>query len=299
MLAIQTNNLTKYYGKSRGILDVDLQVEEGEVFGFIGPNGAGKSTTIRTLLNFIFPTSGQAQILGMDCVRNTQDIKRLVGYVPGEVNFYEGMRVKELLTYSADFYSGDFRHRMSDLIDHFELDVEKKVEDLSSGNKKKVAIAIALLHNPRLLILDEPTNGLDPLMQKRFFERLKMENQNGTTIFLSSHILSEVERISHRVGIIKEGQILKIESLDHLRSRTYKKIRMLMNGDNENADSAALIELPGVSGYKRDNQMIQYLYHGPVDALLHRLAAMHIENIWLEEPSLEEIFMHFYEKGGL
>ena len=213
MSAIQTRKLTKYYGRARGIIDVDLDIREGEIFGFIGPNGAGKSTTIRTLLNFIFPTSGTASIFGMDCFRDSSRIKKENGYLPSEVNYYDDMNVSDLLDYSASFYGKDCSGRIKELAGIFEVEVNRKIEDLSTGNRKKVAIVQALLHEPRLLILDEPTGGLDPLMQNRFFDVLKDENSKGVTIFFSSHILSEVQKMCDRVAIIREGRILRVERI--------------------------------------------------------------------------------------
>jgi ABC-2 type transport system ATP-binding protein len=211
-------------------------VQEGEVFGFIGPNGAGKSTTIRTILNFIQPTKGKAKIFGLDCFTQSEKIKNEIGYLPSEVHCYDDMKVKDLLNYSAKFYKKDCRLRITELCDSLELNTDKKLEELSFGNKKKVGIVQALLHEPKLLILDEPTSGLDPLMQNKFFEILKEENKKGVTIFFSSHVLTEVQKMCDRVAIIKEGKILNIESIDNLRANTYKKIKIeLKNPDIHNA----------------------------------------------------------------
>ena len=222
MIAIETTNLTKYYGDNKGISNLNLSVNSGEIFGFIGPNGAGKSTTIRTLLNFIFPSGGSAKIFGLDSVKQTKEIKKLIGYVPSEVNYYDDMKVKELFQYSAKFYDGNFGERIKQLTSIFQLDDNKVVSDLSLGNKKKVAIIQALIHQPKLLILDEPTSGLDPLMQNKFFEVLKEENQKGMTIFFSSHNLSEVQKICDRVAIIKNGEIIQIEEIEKLKNKNYK-----------------------------------------------------------------------------
>ena len=200
MNVIEVKNLTKTYGKSRGISDVSFNVEQGEIFGFIGPNGAGKSTTIRTLLSLIHPTSGSATIFGKDIVKDAPAIKKDIGYLPSEVFYYDNMRVKDLLKYSASFYKKDCRKRMNELAEIMELDLNRKIDDLSLGNKKKVGIVQGLLHEPKLIILDEPTSGLDPLMQHKFFELLEEENKKGATILFSSHILSEVQRLCDRVG---------------------------------------------------------------------------------------------------
>src|SRR3989304_1346869 len=211
MAIIETKNLTKYYGKSRGIIDVNLEIKEGEIFGFIGPNGAGKTTTIRTLLAFIHPTGGNAKIFGMDCMTQSPEIKDFVGYLPAEVNYYDDMRVEDLLNYSSRLYHRDCGERVKELSEILELELNMKINALSSGNKKKVAIVQAIMHKPKLLILDEPTSALDPLIQSEFFKILKEENRKGVTIFFSSHVLSDVQKICDRVAIIKEGRLVKIE----------------------------------------------------------------------------------------
>lgn len=292
MSVIEITNLTKYYGKARGIEGVNLQVKEGEIFGFIGPNGAGKSTTIRTLLAFIYPTAGNAKIFGMDCFKDSARIKKDIGYIPSEVNYYEDMKVKDLLNYSAKFYRKDCSSRIAELGEVFELDMNKRIDTLSYGNKKKVAIIQALLHEPKLLILDEPTGGLDPLMQNRFFDILRAENKKGTTIFFSSHILSEVQKLCDRVAIIKDGRILKVEEIEKLRSNKYKKVRV----EFKNGGSIEDFNLPSVVNLSVKNRQAEFLYGGQVGELIRRLSQYEIENLWIEEPSLEEIFIHYYEK---
>src|SRR3954452_929200 len=226
MNVIEINNLTKMYGKSRGITDISFHVEEGEIFGFIGPNGAGKSTTIRTLLSLIYPTSGSAKIFGKDCVEFAPEIKKQIGYLPSEVFYYENMKVKDLLKYSASFYKKDCSKKIKELAEIMDLDLTKKIDDLSLGNKKKVGIVQGLLHEPKLIILDEPTSGLDPLMQQKFFELLEKENKKGATILFSSHILSEVQRLCNRVAIIKEGKIVTVEKISNLKENNYKRIKI-------------------------------------------------------------------------
>ena len=288
---IQTENLTKYYGKNRGIEDVNLKVMAGEIFGFIGPNGAGKSTTIRTLLSLIYPTSGVASIFGMDIVRHAKDIKRQVGFMPSEVNYYEGMNTGELLKYSASFYGKDCSERINELADIFDIDLKKEIFDLSMGNKKKVSILQSLIHQPKLLILDEPTSGLDPLMQSRFFDVLREENSKGTTIFFSSHILSEVQKLCKRVAIIKDGSIVQVEDIDTLRQKQLKKVALtLSSGINEDEFSG----LSGVSDVYKRNSTIYFLYAGKINRLLEVLIEKDIQNLTIEEPDLEEIFMHYY-----
>ncbi|KNY27521.1 ABC transporter ATP-binding protein [Pseudobacteroides cellulosolvens] len=289
MNAIEIENLTKYYGKSRGIIDVNLEVKEGEVFGFIGPNGAGKSTTIRTLLAFIFPDSGNAKILGMDCLKDQARIKMNIGYLPSEVNYYDDMNVRDLLLYSAKFYRKDCTKRINELSEILELDLNKKIDSLSYGNKKKVAVIQSLLHEPKLLILDEPTGGLDPLMQNRFFDILKYENKKGVTIFFSSHILSEVQKMCNRVAIVKEGRMLKVETIDRLRGEKHRKVMVELKNKDD------ILAVPGMRNLERNDNNIQFLYSGDINDLLKKLALLEIDNLWLEEPSLEEIFMHYYE----
>ncbi len=291
MKAIEITALTKNYGSSRGILDVNLQVNEGEIFGFIGPNGAGKSTTIRTILNFIHPTGGDAEILGMNCFSQSSKIRQLIGYLPSEVHYYDDMKVKDLLKYSAGFYKKDCTSRIKELCAALELNTDKKLEELSFGNKKKVGIVQALLHEPRLLILDEPTSGLDPLMQNKFFEILKEENKKGVTIFFSSHILSEVQKLCDRVAIIKEGRILKIETIENLTSNTYKKVKIEL----EKSYTDVFDKLKGVVINTVSGNNIEFLYNGSIADLIKKLNDCEINNLWIEEPQLEEIFMHYYE----
>lgn len=291
MAIIKTINLTKYYGKARGIENVNLEVQEGEIFGFIGPNGAGKSTTIRTLLNFIFPTSGSATVIGRDIIRDSRQIRAQVGYLPGEVDYYDDMTAGELLAYSARFYDKDCSKRIQELTQLFDLEPDKEIHSLSLGNKKKVGIIQCLLHKPRLLILDEPTSGLDPLMQKRFFDILREENKQGTTVFFSSHVLSEVERLCDRVAIIKNGQILKVEEIGQLRSSQFRKVRITMSDSTLEA-----IDLPGVIHSTRENGTWHLLFNGDINELVRRLAKFDLLSLWLEEPALEEVFMHYYEK---
>lgn len=289
MNVIETKNLTKYYGKARGIVDVNLQVKEGEVFGFIGPNGAGKSTAIRTILNFIYPTKGEAKVFGMDCTKQSKEIRKDIGYLPSEVNYYDDMKVMELLEYSARFYKGNFKQKIKKLVDALELDTTRYIEDLSFGNKKKVAIVQALLHSPKLLILDEPTGGLDPLMQNRFFELLKEEQKNGATIFFSSHILSEVQKMCNRVAIIKEGKILKVEEIEDLRNNKFRNVKIQSNNKID-------LDLAGIINKEVKGKNIRFLYNGKTDKLLEVLLESKIQDVTIEEPSLEEIFMHYYEK---
>ncbi|MFZ2487717.1 MAG: ABC transporter ATP-binding protein [Anaerolineae bacterium] len=290
MSVIEVRNLTKYYGKARGIVDVSFNVEEGEIFGFIGPNGAGKSTTIRLLLSLIHPSSGSAMIFGKDVTTHGPEIRRNIGYLPSEVYYYEGMKVADLLKYSASFFPGDWRARTRELAEYMELDMGRRISDLSYGNKKKVGIVQGLLHSPKLLFLDEPTSGLDPLMQRKFFDLIRRENERGVTVFFSSHILSEVQRLCTRVGIIREGAIVEISNIRTLQENNYKKIRLIAAGLNPTA-----FELPGVTNLQSENGALQFFFKGDINTVLRRISEMNVSDVVIEEPTLEEIFMHYYE----
>ncbi|WP_036695955.1 ABC transporter ATP-binding protein [Paenibacillus taiwanensis] len=291
---IELNQLTKAYGSARGISNLSFTVEQGEIFGFIGPNGAGKSTTIRTLLGLIKPTSGSAAIFGKDTVQHGTEIRKEIGYLPSEVFYYDHMKVKDLLNYSASFYKKDCRSRIKELADSMNLDLNKRINDLSLGNKKKVGIIQGLLHEPKLIILDEPTSGLDPLMQQTFFELLEQENKKGATILFSSHILSEVQRLCDRVAIIKEGKLVKLEKMSVLKADSYKRIKL----ETTAPIPLHYFQLSGVHELEVKGSMIQFLYKGNLNVITAKLAAIEINNLWLEEPDLEEIFMHYYEREG-
>lgn len=289
---VEIRNLTKYYGKSRGIIDVSFDIKEGEIFGFIGPNGAGKSTTIRTLLSLIYPTSGEAFIFGKDCIKYGHEIRKDIGYLPSEVFYYDDMKVIDLLKYSASFYGPCDMDRIKYLSDVMNLDLKRKIDDLSYGNKKKVGIVQGLLHNPKLIILDEPTSGLDPLMQQRFFDLIKEENKNGATVLFSSHILPEVQKLCSRVGIIRDGRMVKIEDIGTMRNTTYKKIKL----EFEDKVPEGIRALEGVSSYNHNENEISFLFKGDINKVLEIISVMRLSNLIIEEPDLEEIFMHYYDK---
>lgn len=267
-------------------------MEEGEIFGFIGPNGAGKSTTIRTLLSLIYPTSGNAKIFGKDVTEFGPEIKQNIGYLPSEVFYYDNMRVKDLLKYSASFYKKDCTKRIHELAEILNLDLTKKITDLSLGNKKKVGIVQGLLHEPKLIILDEPTSGLDPLMQQRFFELLEEENKKGATILFSSHILSEVQRLCDRVAIIKEGKLVTVEKISTLKENNYKRFKI------EAKDKLAkeYFAIDGVNKLEINENTVSFLFKGDVNEVIKRLSTIQVTNLWVDEPDLEEIFIHYYEK---
>lgn len=290
MEIIKTTRLTKYYGKARGIINLDLTVTQGEFFGFIGPNGAGKSTTIRTLLGLIFPTSGSAMIFGKDVTKEKESILRNIGYLPSEALFYQGMKVKDILKLSADLRKKDCTAESKLLCKRLQLDTTRKIDELSFGNRKKVAIVCALQHRPELLVLDEPTGGLDPLMQKEFFDILRERNKEGTTIFLSGHVLSEIQRNCTRAAIIRDGRIIACDSVDALSKTNAKRITVHGIIDLEH--------LSGIRDRKETKGSVSFLYSGDMNSLLRTLSSGQVNDLTVTEPDLEEVFLHYYEKEG-
>lgn len=290
MEVMKTTKLTKYYGKVRGIKELDLTVTHGEFFGFIGPNGAGKSTTIRTVLGLIAPSSGDAMIFGKDVTKEREAILQNIGYLPSEALFYQGMKVKDILRLSADLRKVDCSAESKRLCERLQLDTARKIDDLSFGNRKKVAIVCALQHRPELLVLDEPTGGLDPLMQKEFFDILRERNREGTTIFLSSHVLSEIQRNCTRAAIIRDGRIIAQGSVDDLSKTSAKRITV--------HGSIHLENLSGVRDRKAGEDGISFLYSGDMGSLLRTLASGQVDDLTVTEPDLEEIFLHYYEEDG-
>ena len=287
--AIFAEKLTKYYGKARGIDGLDLSVDRGSFFGFIGPNGAGKSTTVRTLLGLIHPNSGKASVLGYD-IREKRSILERVGYLPSDNAFYAGMRVRDMLKLSAGLRKKDCSRRAADLCERLQLDPEKKVEDLSFGNRKKVGIVCALQHDPELLILDEPTSGLDPLIQHEFFEILQERNREGVTVFLSSHVLSEIQRYCSRAAIIREGQVIANDTVEHLSRSNARRVTLRGNASRE--------AFPEVKDWKQTDDTVSFLYSGNINDLIRTLAETDLKDLTIAEPDLEEIILHYYEKGG-
>lgn len=290
MEAIKTVNLTKYYGKARGVIELNLSVERGECFGFIGPNGAGKSTTIRTLLGLISPTAGSVQIFGKDIAKEKEAILQDIGYLPSEAVFYPGMKVKDILKLSADMRKKDCTEEAKTLCERLRLDTSRKVDELSFGNRKKVAIVCALQSDPALLILDEPTGGLDPLMQREFFDIIRQRNQKGTTVFLSSHVLSEVQRNCTRAAVIRKGEMIACDSVDALSKTSAKRISVHGSVDWKGLD--------GIKDMKTADKAVSFLYSGDMNRLIQRLSEGDIFDLNVSEPDLEEIFLHYYEKEG-
>lgn len=290
MEAIETKRLTKFYGRARGIEDLDLTVHEGEIFGFIGPNGAGKSTTIRTLLGLIKKSGGEASVLGMDIEKEKGKLLREVGYLPSEAAFYSGMKVREVLEFSAKLRGRDCREEAKRLSERLGLDMARKVSELSLGNRKKVGIVAAMQHKPRLYILDEPTSGLDPLIQREFFSLLEERRAEGATVFLSSHVLSEIGRYCDRAGILREGRLIREDSVDKLTGTGMKRVTL--------QGASKLPEIDGIRDMKLTESGASFLYSGRADALIRALAALEFNDVTLTDPDVEDVFMHYYEKEG-
>lgn len=284
---IKINKLTKYYGKTLGVKNLSLEVKEGEVFGFIGPNGAGKSTTIRCIMNLINRTEGEIFINSKENDMNDLELKKIIGYLPSEINLYEDMTVKEMIKYSASFYDEDLTKRIKYLTSKFKLDNNKKIDELSFGNLKKLGIVLAFMHNPKILILDEATNGLDPLMQNEFYDLIKEEKAKGTTVFFSTHNLSEIKKVCDRVGIIKEGKLIKVSDVSSLSEDLFLIVNIDSDEINKIDIKCKIIEK------KEDN--IKFIYSEDINELITKLSNINIKKITVEEPSIEDIFKHYYE----
>lgn len=285
---IKISNLTKSYGKSRGVINLNLTVNKGDIFGFMGPNGAGKSTTIRTMLGLISPTSGSIEIFQKNALTNKVDILKNTGYMPSEAMFYPNMKVDEIIKMSSSIHKKDCVAYAGELCDRLEVDTKKKIEELSLGNRKKVSIVCAMQHKPDLYILDEPTSGLDPLMQNEFFKLLLERNKEGATIFLSSHVLSEIQRYCNQVAIIREGRIIAMDTVANLSNTNAKKIKI--SGLN------SLPEITGITGVITEHGDTTFLYNGRIQNLIGVLSKTEYDDLTIEEPSLDEIFIHYYEK---
>ena len=287
MLEIQ--HLTKYYGKIRGVEDLSLRLAAGEVFGFIGPNGAGKSTTIRCIMNLVSKTQGKVLVNREEFNKDDTTIKAKIGYLPSEVRLYDDLTVHEMLDYHASFYPQNLNKRRRKLVELFALDESKKIEDLSLGNTKKLGIILAFMHNPKLLILDEPTSGLDPIMQQKFYNLIREEKQKGTTIFYSTHILSEISRVCDRVGIIKNGRLLEVETVDELHQKGLNYITL------ESPAIDRIIARLGLKDYERDANQIKFRDNISPNELIKTLSEFDITKILIEEVTLEEVFLHYYK----
>lgn len=295
--ALETRQLSKFYGKARGVEEVTFAVPDGQIFGFIGPNGAGKSTTIRTLLGLLTPTSGKAFLLGREVTRDSWDVRSEIGYVPSEINYYDDMKVEDLLAYSASFYRKPTQTRRGELAETFELDLGKRIDSLSLGNKKKVALVQAMQHEPRLLILDEPTSGLDPLIQTRLADVLEQQNRAGVTVFFSSHVLTEVQRLCQTVAIIRDGRLVDVADVKQLQDQQCKRVTLTQPASS--GRDMSILQLEGISdiAWAGDDSNVTFLYRGALPALFQALGRETLSDALVEEPSLEEIFLGYYGTG--
>ena len=288
--AIEIKNLTKNYGRQRGIENINLEIPKGIVYGFIGPNGAGKSTTIKCIMNMIRKNSGEIIINGKKVENKNYEVKQEIGYLPSEIHLYEDLTVKKLLKYSASFYKKDCTQKTEKLVKRLEIDINKKIEELSLGNLKKVGITLALMHDPQFIIMDEATSGLDPLMQEEFYKILEEEKAEGKTIFFSSHILNEVKRICDKVAIIKEGKIVKIEDIESLEDTNIIKVKIEAE-EIEKLEKELEIEQVIT---KQENK-IEFLYSKEINSLIEKISKYKISKLLIQEIDMEEIFMHYYK----
>ena len=286
---IELKHLKKYYGNSRGIEDVSLKINKGEIYGFIGPNGAGKSTTIRTIMGLINKTSGNIYINGKDLEFDDINVKKRIGYLPSEVNLYGDMTTKEILNYHETFYNKNLGKRMNELVKLFKIDLNKKIEDLSLGNLKKVGIVLALMHEPDILILDEPTSGLDPIMQNTFHDLLLKEKEKGTTILYSSHVLSEVSSVCDKVGLIKDGKIIKEDTIENIKKDNYTYLRIISK-DIENIKKELKLKVN-----KENNNEVIFFNNLKPNELINKLCKYNLESLLIEEVSLEDLFINYYK----
>ena len=286
---LEVKNLTKNYGKSRGVIDVNLEIEKGTIYGFIGPNGAGKSTTIKCIMNLINKNSGEVFIDGKLFLKKNNELKKKIGYLPSEVNLYDGLKVKEMIKYSESFYKKDCSKRISELVNKLDIDVNKKIEELSLGNLKKVGIVLALMHEPEIVIMDEASSGLDPLMQEAFYEILLEEKKKGTTIFFSSHILSEIKRICDKVAIIKDGKIINIDDMNNFEDSDVVRIKIT---SDYNKDIVKELKL---SEDSIKNKTLEFIYKDDINNLMKILSKYNIKKLLIEELDIEEIFIHYYK----
>ncbi len=291
---IHTENLTKFYGRQRGVLGLNLEVRRGEVFGYLGPNGAGKTTTIRTLLDFIRPTRGHATIFGLDTRKNSGEIRQRVGHLPGELALYENLTGAELLRYVGHLRGGAERKSVEQLAARLDSDLSRPIRSLSHGSRQKIGLIQALMHKPELLVLDEPTLGLDPLVQQEFYRLLAEIKAEGRTVFLSSHILPEVERICDRVGIIREGRLITVDDVATLKSRALRRLEIHFATA---VPQEAFARVAGVRDLTVENSVLRCTVMGSLDALIKAAAQFEVVNVISHEPSLEEIFLAYYSGG--
>lgn len=290
--AISTQNLTKDYGGGRGLFDLDLEVTQGEAFGYLGPNGAGKSTTIRLLMGFIHATRGSASVLGLDAIRQSVEIKRLVGFMPGELPQFGGLRGRDIVAHFGALRGGVDQSRVKEITERLDLDLGLKFRQYSTGNKRKLGILLAFMHRPKLLVLDEPSSGLDPLNQQEFFKLVQESQQAGTTVFLSSHVLSEVEHVCQRVGIIRRGKLIRVARLEDLHEMRVRHVEVEFAGQ---AMPELFSQLPGVEKVEASGHRVSFTARGSFEPIADVLAGHHVVNMASHEPSLEEVFLTYYE----
>ena len=288
---IHAENLTKFYGKQRGIIDLSLEVSRGEVFGYLGPNGAGKTTTIRTLMDFIRPTRGRASIFGLDTRRRSREIRRHIGYLPGEMALYENMTGGDLLRYLGNLRGGVDWAVVEGLAERLDLNLNQRIRSLSHGNKQKVGLVQAFMNRPQLLVLDEPTTGLDPLMQQQFYQIVAEARANGQTVLLSSHVLPEVERVCDRVAIIREGRLVAVETVASLKARPLRRLEIHFAST---VPLDAFKDLPGVSDVSVDSTVLRCTIVGKLDAVVKAAARYEVVTMVTHEPTLEEVFLTYY-----
>jgi len=293
---IRTEELTKFYGSHRGIVDVDLEVQEGEIFGFLGPNGAGKTTTLRTLLDLIRPTRGRAWVFDIETTVDPVAIHRRIGYIPGEFALYDGLTGGQTVEYFANLRGGVDRAYQASLIERFDLDPTRRYKEYSKGNKQKVGLVIALQHQPELLMLDEPTSGLDPLIQQSFFELVREARTEGRTVFLSSHILSEVERTCDRAAIIREGRLARVDRVEALRDLAHHQVELRFSGP---IPAAEFESLPGVSHVTADQHVLRMRVSGPITPVVRAAARFELLDFVSREPTLEETFLAEYGRESV
>jgi len=292
---IQTASLTKLYGKRVGLDGLDLEVHEGEVYGFLGPNGAGKTTTIRILLDLIRPTSGSATVLGIEPRAGGTSLRRRLGYLPGDFTVLGSQTGRELLVYLANLRGGVAFERISALAERFELDLSVKIGSLSKGNRQKLGVVQAFMHQPELLILDEPTIGLDPIIQQRFLELLSETHAAGQTVFMSSHILSEVQQSADRVGIVRDGKLVALEDVDDLRRHAARKVEIHFASP---PPADAFAGVAGVSEVEIADGVLRCRLAGQADGLVKAAARYTVETLSVEEPDLEDLFLSYYGEGA-
>ena len=293
---IEANSLSKHYRGGRGIDDLTLSVERGEIFGFLDPNGAGKTTTIRTLLDLLHPTSGSAKLFGLDSHQHSLEIRARIGNLPGDFAFEDSMTGSELLTLFARLRGLDGMETAHSLADRFKADLSKPLRELSRGNRQKVGIIQAMFHGPELLILDEPTSGLDPLMQEEFLSVIAEHRAAGKTVFLSSHDLPEVERVCDRVGVIRDGKLITVASVDEMRERAYRKV-VVRFADGVTVDPSAFERINGVGSASLDGQKLSFKAMDNLDEVIAALGRYKVVDIEVTKPSLEELFIAFYSEG--